>query len=77
MRESYGILSLLVVDLDTSVGVDSLRFRDGMGETVALVNTASFYNSSIDPNTIYVGSILLRGRAFVGGDPDRSSSQGH
>ena len=56
MRESYGILSLLVVDLDTSVGVDSLRFRDSTGDTVALVNSTWFTNSSIEPTWFHKGT---------------------
>jgi hypothetical protein len=80
MRESYGILSLLVVDLDTSVGVDSLRFRDSTGDTVAMVNSTWVLNSSIEPTGFHIvpaGSIILKGRAFVGADPDRPATQGH
>jgi subtilisin family serine protease len=68
------------VDLDTAVTVNCLRFRDDSGDTVGLVNSSSFTNSSIEPTSPYTvpaGSIILKGRALVGADPDRDSSQGH
>jgi hypothetical protein len=69
----------VTADLDNAVTVDSLRFRDDSGDTVALVNSASFNNSSIEPTSPYAvpaGSIILTGRAFIGADADRDSSQG-
>ena len=68
----------VTVDLDT-VGVDCLRFRDSTGDTVALVNSVAFINSSIEPTWFHIvpsGSMILKGRAFVGADPDRTASQG-
>ena len=69
----------VTVDLDT-VGVDCLRFRDSTGDTVALVNSTWFTNSSIEPTWFHIvpsGSMILKGRAFVGADPDRDETQGH
>ncbi|MCX5770319.1 MAG: hypothetical protein NTZ09_08620 [Candidatus Hydrogenedentes bacterium] len=65
-------------DLD-AVTVQSLRVKDSTGDTVALVNSQSFTNSGIEPTwpyTVPAGSVILPGRAFVGADPDRDSSQG-
>jgi hypothetical protein len=70
----------VTADPDTAVTVDCLRFRDDSGDTVALVNSSSFTNSSIEPTspyTVAAGSIILKGRALVGGDPDRDDSQGY
>jgi hypothetical protein len=70
----------VTADLDTEVGADSLRFRDGTGHTVAMVNSTWVLNSSIEPTGFHIvpaGSIILKGRAFVGADPDRDETQGH
>ena len=62
-----------------SVSVASFRIKDGDGDTVALVNADSFTNANIEeesPYSVPAGSLILAGRAFLGDDPDRSSSQG-
>jgi len=61
------------VDLDTAVSVDSFRIRDATGDTVAVINSQDFV---IGMGVIRAGSILLKGRMFEGGDPDRLCSQG-
>ena len=70
------------VNLDSPSQVTSvaLRIKDPQGVTVALVNAESFYNFLIEPqspHTVPAGSVILKGRAFVGADPDRASSQGN
>jgi subtilisin family serine protease len=70
----------VAADLDSAVTVQSLRFRDGTGHTVALVNSEWLSNSGINPKYPYEvpeGSIVLKGRALVGAQPDRAASQGH
>jgi len=67
-------------DLDTGVAVPCLRIRNGYGVTVALINSASFTNSLLETEPPYVvplGSIVLKGRAFIGFNPDESARQGH
>lgn len=67
------------VALDVQVTISSLRIRDDEGDTVALVNSAGFVNATIEPDGSHVvpaGSLLLKGRAFIGLNADRSSSQG-
>lgn len=61
------------------VSVSSFRIKTAAGETVALVNSESFTNANIEPSSPYTvpaGSLILAGRAFLGDDPDRESSQG-
>jgi len=65
--------------LDSSVYVAALRIKDPQGVTVAVINGQSFWSSLIEPQPPYIvpaGSVILKGRAFIGGDPDRASSQG-
>jgi len=69
-------------NLDSTSQVTSvaLRIKDPQGDTVALVNGESFYSPWIERESPYVvaaGSVILEGRAFIGADPDRGSSQGN
>ena len=61
------------------VSVASFRIKNAAGITVALVNSEAFTNANIEPTSPYTvpaGSLILAGRAFLGYDPDRESSQG-
>ena len=61
------------------VSVSSFRIKNAAGNTVALVNSEAFTNANIEPTSPYTvpaGSLILAGRAFLGYDPDRESSQG-
>jgi subtilisin family serine protease len=61
------------------VSVSSFRIKNVAGITVALVNSEAFINVNIEPTSPYTvpaGSLILAGRAFLGYDPDRESSQG-
>jgi subtilisin family serine protease len=67
-------------DLDEQVSVPCLRIRDADGHTMALINAESISGTTIETHYPYIvpaGSLVLKGRAFVGADPDRESSQGH
>jgi len=67
------------ISLDSGMPARSFRIKNGDGDTVALINSQSFTNSTLEPtspNTVPAGSVILTGRCFIGGDADRSSSQG-
>lgn len=52
---------------------------DDEGTAVAAITGDEFQAMSLEPVFPYIvpaGSIILSGRAFIGGDPDRASSQG-
>ncbi len=67
------------ISLDNGMPARSFRIKNGDGDTVALINSQSFTNSTLEPtspNTVPAGSVILTGRCFIGGSPDRLSSQG-
>jgi hypothetical protein len=69
----------LTMRLPAAVPVPCLRIRNAAGQTVALIPKDYFVNSQIEPagsHVVHQGSLVLKGRAFLGGDPDRISSQG-
>ena len=74
LRGSY--YERVSVDLDSGVTVQSFRIRDVNGDTVALINKESFTNSNISPSSIPAGSLLIKGRVYMGDSPDRVSSHG-
>lgn len=72
-------LSPSLPDLDGLTPARSLRIKDSTGDTKVLITTQSFVNSVLEPTSPYTvpaGSIILKGRAFIGDNSDRTSSQG-
>ena len=55
----------------------SLLIKDSSSNIVAFINSISFSDTAIASSTIPAGSIILTGRAYLGEDADRDSSQGN
>lgn len=66
------------IDLDDLSPGPALRIKDASGDTLALINSQDFTITYGQGRTgaVQAGSIVLKGRAFIGGSPDRLSSQG-
>ncbi len=67
------------ISLNTGMPARSFRIKNGAGDTMAIITSQSFTNSTLEPtapNTVPAGSVILKGRCFIGGCADRLSSQG-
>ena len=59
-------------DLDSvAVGIACVRIKDSTGDTVAIINSQPFVWNPPGPQVNPpAGSLILKGRAFIGADPD-------